>query len=536
MASESGKLLLDIPRRKIVITLAGIMLGMLLAALNQTTVVTAMPRIVASLGGMHLYSWVFTSFLLCSTIMMPIFGKMSDIFGRRPLFLIGLSIFMVGSMLGGLAQSMEQLIVFRGVQGIGAAAIMPLAMAIIGDIFPPKDRAKFQGAIAGLWGVASILGPVTGGYVVDNWHWRWVFYMNLPLGLLSAMIVFFGMPKLNIFGAKRSIDYRGATVLSVGLVLFLLSLLLGGKEHPWNSPLIGSLFGGSSVLLLLFLSIEKRAEEPLIPLSLFGNPIFVIAIINGFLLGMSMFAVSNYIPLFLQGVMGSSATNSGLVLVPQMGGMIVGSVLGGQLVIRLGYRLITWVGGGLLAFGSYLLTTMSVGTTDAEAILIMIILGLGIGLTMPTFIIIVQNSVEHARIGIATSSLQFFRNMGGTIGVTFMGALLTSRLEEELTRQPAPLQGGSWVGTPVLKDPQLLLNSDALSGMPPALIAGLKVALANSLHMVFLAAMLVAAISFFVGLFIREAPLRTTWHTPLEEASQEMRAEVFLEEREESRS
>jgi EmrB/QacA subfamily drug resistance transporter len=506
----------DLPVREKVIILSGILLGVFLAALNQTTVTTAMPRIVANLGGMHLYSWAFASYMLASTIVVPVFGKMSDLFGRRPLFVSGLVIFTVGSALNGAAQSMEQLVVFRGIQGLGAAAIMPLVMVIIGDLFSPRERGKFQGVIAAIWAVASVMGPLLGGFFVDNWGWRWVFLFNLPLGLAATVVAFFALRNLVVPPHKPSLDYLGIATLVSGVVALLLGFMLGGSQYPWDSlPIIG-LFGLSVIMLTLFVLAERGAEEPIIPLSLFRDSIFTICIVVGFLISVAMFGAIMFVPLLLQAVLGTSATASGLVLMPLTIGLVSGSALGGIVIARIGYRSIAWAGSFLVALGLYLMSLVGTQTSYLMAFIPIVVLGLGLGATLPTFVVIVQNTAKHAQMGIATSSLQFFRMVGGTIGLTVLGALLTSRLGMAiLDRLPAGAAAG--LSSSQLQESlgiQVLINPATAANIPPALLEIVRSALASSLRELFFLSSAVAALAFLVCLFLKEAPLEKDWQTP----------------------
>ncbi len=491
--------------------LAGLMLGVLVAALDQTVVGTAMPKIIASLGGMTLYSWTFTAYMLSSTSMVPIFGKLSDIYGRRRFFLLGIIVFMVGSWLSGISQTMEQLIIFRGIQGVGAAAIMPIALAAIADIFPPAQRSRIQGLMAGVWGVASILGPLMGGYIADNLSWRWVFYVNIPVGILSIAVVYFNLHDRPHPNVKRKVDYPGVVLLLSGLLPLLLALSLGGKDYAWDSPTIIGLFLVAAVMLVLFPIVESRAEEPLIPLALFRNSIFTVSVINGFLIGVSIFGAMVFLPLFLQAVGGASATSSGLMLTPMMLAMMGTSALGGYLMSRIGYRKIALVSMATMVFGFYLVATMDAHSTGQQAMLYMVIAGLGMGPTMPLFLIAVQNSVEYSRLGVATSAIQFFRSVGGTVGVTVLGALLASSLDGQIRQQAGGSLSAITGGARGLAEAQSLLDPAALARIPAPVLAILREALASSLHEVFAVSVAVLAVAFMATLFLKEVPLKRSF-------------------------
>ena len=411
---------------KIVIIIA-LMLGMSLAALDTTIVGTAMPSIVGKLGGFSLYSWVFSAYLLTSTTTVPIYGKLADLYGRKPLFLAGTALFLLGSVASGLSQSMEQLIVFRALQGLGAGAVLPLVLTIIGDIFELSERAKVQGFFSGVWGVASVIGPAIGGLIVDHFSWRWVFYINVPFGLLSALLLTFAF-KEKVTRTKPTLDYAGTLALSGAIVALLFALLQGGSSWAWLSPQSLSLFALFAALMVLFLWLERRAPEPILPLTLFQNRIIAVASIGGLILGVTMFGVTTYVPLFVQGVKGGSATDAGIVLTPLLFSWPVASVLSGRLVLNWGYRKVA-VGGALLtALGATLLLFFRQDTSLFLIVTAMILIGTGLGMDSTAFILSVQNAVPWRLRGVATASTQFVRTIGGTIGVAFMGTILNMQL------------------------------------------------------------------------------------------------------------
>ncbi len=411
---------------KIVIIIA-LMLGMSLAALDTTIVGTAMPSIVGKLGGFSLYSWVFSAYLLTSTTTVPIYGKLADLYGRKPLFLAGTALFLLGSVASGLSQSMEQLIVFRALQGLGAGAVLPLVLTIIGDIFELSERAKVQGFFSGVWGVASVIGPAIGGLIVDHFSWRWVFYINVPFGLLSALLLTFAF-KEKVTRTKPTLDYAGTLALSGAIVALLFALLQGGSSWAWLSPQSLSLFALFAALMVLFLWLERRAPEPILPLTLFQNRIIAVASIGGLILGVTMFGVTTYVPLFVQGVKGGSATDAGIVLTPLLFSWPVAYVLSGRLVLNWGYRKVA-VGGALLtALGATLLLFFRQDTSLFLIVTAMILIGTGLGMDSTAFILSVQNAVPWRLRGVATASTQFVRTIGGTIGVAFMGTILNVQL------------------------------------------------------------------------------------------------------------
>jgi EmrB/QacA subfamily drug resistance transporter len=361
--------------------LGGIIMAMLLSALDQTIVSTAMPKIVGELNGLSHLTWVFTAYMLTSAITVPIYGKLSDIFGRRGLYLLGIAIFLVGSALSGLAGSMLWLIIFRGLQGIGGGAIMVNSLAIIADVFPPQERGKWQGLIGGIFGLASIAGPLLGGFITDNFSWRWIFYINIPLGILAMVVLAYVLPKIAVDTKDRSIDYAGAGLLATTLVPFLLALVWGGSQYAWSSSIILSLFGGAFISLVLFLWTESRVKEPILSLGLFKNRVFLVSVIATFLTAMGMFGAIIYIPIFAQGVIGISATSSGLILTPLMVALIAASALAGQIISRTGkYRALAIGGMVITVLGMYWFSTIGIATTNILLGARMVVLGLGLGM------------------------------------------------------------------------------------------------------------------------------------------------------------
>lgn len=502
--------------------MGGLMLGLLLASLDQTVVGTAMPRVIAHLGGMSLYAWVFTAYMLASTASVPIFGKLSDLFGRKPFYIAGLIVFMVGSMLSGAAQTMNQLIAFRGLQGVGAGILFTNAIAIIGDIFPPAERGRYQGLMGAVFGLSSVIGPLVGGYITDSLNWRWVFYVNLPVGILAALVFTWAMPSIRASGLKRAIDYFGVATLLLATVPMLLAFSWAGKEYAWGSARIVGLLVFSGLAWIAFLAAESRAKEPILPLDLFRNGIFTVSSIVVFLTGFGMFGAIAFVPLFMQGVIGVSATNSGLLLTPMMLGMVVSSTIAGQVMSRSGrYKAMSIAGLILLTLGSYLLSSMTEATTYAQAIFYLVLTGLGLGVTFPVFTLTVQNALPYNRLGVVSAAVQFFRSIGGTIGVAILGSILSTRLSQELTaaipeavRRTVPAEQLSR-----LTDPQVLVNPDALRAIqeqaPPGftavlqpLMAALKHALAVSVHDVFLFGTIAIGVAVIACIWLKEVPLR----------------------------
>jgi EmrB/QacA subfamily drug resistance transporter len=407
---------------------AGLMVTLLLAALDQTIVATALPRIVSDLGGITQYSWVFTAYMLTSTVTVPLYGKLGDVYGRKNLFLFAIVVFLLGSALCGAATDMTQLILFRAIQGIGAGGLFPLSLAVIGNIVPPRDRGRWQGLIGAVFAAASILGPAVGGFIVDNASWRWVFLVNLPVGGLALVVISITMPR-RAPQTAHTIDWLGAGLLAAGVGSLLMGLVWGGKDYPWTSGHVIGALVLAAALLTVFGLVERRAPEPILPFDILRNPIVAGSIACMALVGMAMFGTISYVPLFVQGVIGTSATSSGVVLTPLMLGAVTTSLLTGQLISRTGrYRWNVVFGPLVLATGMFLLSRMNAHTTNGEAARNMVIAGVGIGSMMQVFVISVQNAVSRAHIGSATALTQFSRQMGATIGVTVIGAIVNHGL------------------------------------------------------------------------------------------------------------
>jgi EmrB/QacA subfamily drug resistance transporter len=413
--------------RATVLAFIGLMLGMLLAALNQTIIATALPRIVEDLGGMEHYTWVFSSYMLASTVTVPLYGRLSDIYGRRPFFIAGILIFMAGAVIGGTSQGMTQLIAARVVQGMGAGALIPLAIAAIGDLVPPSDRGRWQGMTGATFGIASVIGPFTGGWISDHADWRWVFFVSLPVGLVALAVVAATLRIPPHPERAEKVDYTGAALLAAGISAVLLAAMRGGKDAPWGSAEIIGLFAAGALLLLVFARHELRVPQPIVPVELFRDRTFGSASLAGFVVGAGMFGTIMFVPLFVQQVMRESATDSGLILTPLMLAMIGTSVGSGQIISRTGrYRWALLSGPLVMAAGFALLSGLDVGSTRADATVAMIVVGLGLGLLMQNLVLVVQNSVHPRNIGSATGGAQFSRAMGGAIGVAVMGAMISA--------------------------------------------------------------------------------------------------------------
>ncbi|MFD0716226.1 MDR family MFS transporter [Paenibacillus sp. GCM10027626] len=411
----------------------GLLMGLILSSIDQTIVSTAMPTITKQLQGMSLYSWVFSIYMLTSTVTMPIYGKLADIFGRRKMYLIGLFLFLAASVLCGNAGSINELILYRGIQGLGAGALMPITFTIVGDIYPPEIRGKFMGLFGTVFAISSIVGPALGGFIVGNMEWGWIFFINLPIGALVFFIIVTTL-KENLGHEKHSIDWLGAVTFIVAIVTILLALVLVGNDqgtgihYSWDSPQIIGLSSIGSVLLALFLWIEMKAKEPIIPLSIFKIRIIAFGNLAGFFMSAGMFGAIVYIPLFVQDVIGVNPSVTGYILTPLMLSVVVSTTIGGRLMSKVSYRMILVPSMTLMAVGFFLLSQMSADTTKFQIILYMIITGLGMGAVYPTLGTAAQSAVDLKTRGVATSTSQFFRSIGGTIGVSVLGSLLTQRM------------------------------------------------------------------------------------------------------------
>lgn len=529
--------------RQLAVALTGVMLGLLLSSLDQTIVGTAMPRVIADLGGLDHYAWVATAYLLTSTAAVPIFGKLSDIYGRKWFYIGGMILFLVASALCGLSQSMLQLIAFRGLQGIAGGILTANTFAIIGDLFPPAERGKWQGLTGGVFGLASVVGPTLGGWLTDGPGWRWVFYVNLPVGILAIAVLFYGLPAIRP-KERRPIDWLGAGAIIGTTVPLLLAFSWAGTDYAWGSPQVIGLLTLSVMMLCAFVFVESRAKEPIIPLRLFKNRIFTVSVISMFLIGSAMFGAILYVPLFVQGVIGKSATNSGAVLTPMMLALVVASTTSGQIISRTGrYKWSALIGLSVIVCGMWLQSRMDASTGSGTAIRNMIVLGLGLGLSMPTFTIAVQNAFPAKEIGVVTASVQFFRSIGATMGVAIMGTFVTSSLHRNLiTGLPTDVRQALPPDVVAGIDPQVLASPDAQNALHAQfasisdgtrlfneLMETLRGALAHALHEAFLMSAIVACCALIAAVFLREIPLRKRQaqrvESPLVESGKELAIE-----------
>ncbi|NMP23452.1 MDR family MFS transporter [Sulfobacillus harzensis] len=514
----------QVSRERLVFILISVMLGMLLAAVDQTVVGTAMPRIIADLNGLKEYAWVTTSYLLASTVMVPLYGKLSDLYGRKPFFILGMVLFLLGSALSGTSHTMTQLILYRGIQGLGGGAMMPIAIAIIGDIFPPAERGRWQGLLMAVFGLASIVGPWAGGFITDHWSWRWVFYVNMPIGAVALIFAATALPSI-YRKTQHAVDYIGAAILVVAAVPMLLGFSWAGNQYTWGNWHVLGGFALSLVGWVAFILWEMYTKEPIIEPRLFKNSIFSVSVAASFLVSLGMFGAIMYIPLFTQAVVGDSAQNSGMVLTPMMLGFMASSVIGGQILSRTGkYKVLAIVSMAIAVFGMFLLSRMGASVHNGLVVRNMVITGLGMGTMMSLFTIVVQNAFPFSMLGSVTSTLQFFRSIGSTVGIAVFGSVLTARFTHELPKKiplavrkvvpPHALSG--------LSNPSTLLSSQAASQMQHAfakfgpegallakgLLHGVRLSLAMGADRVFFLGALLLAASLITLFFLKEIALK----------------------------
>jgi EmrB/QacA subfamily drug resistance transporter len=523
---------IELSRRARFEVLGAILLALLLGALDQTIVGTALPTIVTDLQGNDLYTWVVTIYLLTSTIAVPFYGKLSDIFGRKPLLLFGITTFLVGSALSGLSQTMEQLILFRGIQGIGAGALFPISLAVIGDLFSPAERGKYQGLFGAVFGLSALVGPALGGFITDTVSWHWIFFVNVPIGIVSLAVVARVLPSIRRPHGKMNLDFVGGAIFVAGMIPLLIGLT-NKQSAEWTDPQVGGLIALGLALLAVFLFVESRSAEPIVPLDLWRDRTYAGSMVATFFASFGFFAAVIFLPRYYQVVLGESATASGYALMPLLIGVIVSSIVSGQIVARSGkYKVLLLGAITLLGIGSYLFTNLG-ATTDMPAIWAwQLVLGIGIGPTLAVFTIVVQNAVPFAKLGVATSNLTFFRQIGGTIGLaiagTIFGSQLTKLLPERLVANGIPQQfvdqlqgqGGAFdlnnvvgVGTDLgaaILDQVPEQAKPIVEPLIPNIVASIYEAISFAIAAVFWLGVVAAAIAFVGVLVIRELPLRTT--------------------------
>jgi len=467
-------------RNRIILVTIGIMLSLFLASMESTVVATAMPTIVGQLGGLEHFSWVFSAYMLASTTTVPLYGKLSDLYGRRKLYVIAMALFLIGCVMSGQANTMNQLIFARAMQGIGAGGIMPLAFIMIGEMFSLEQRTKMQGVFSGVWGVSSIVGPLLGGFLVDQLSWRWVFYVNLIPGLLAAGFVAFAWRDQIHSYEKPSVDYAGAGLLMSAVVTLLLGLMDSGTSNG----LI--LIAVSIILFVLLLWVESRAADPILPLHLFRERLFAVSITHGALTGWAMFGSISFVPLFVQSVLGTSATRAGITIAPMLLGWVLSSIIGTRLLLIVGYRKLVMIGTTSLAIGAFFMSRIGVDTSQTSLMVFVALMGIGMGLSIPPFLIAVQTSVERRYLGTATSTMQFSRSIGGTLGVSVMGAALSLRLASNLSASGL--------------DPSLVSQLlEPASGSEALINTGVRVAMSNAIDLVFMIAFTAAALSLVIA-------------------------------------
>jgi len=515
-----------LPKRQVTLTLAGVLLALFLASLDQTIVATAMPRIISDLEGFDRYTWVTTAYLVASTTIVPIVGKLTDMYGRKWFYIAGIGIFLLGSVLAGISQTMTQLIIFRGVQGFGGGIMLASAFIAIGDLFPPEDRGKYQGMLGAVFGLSSIIGPTLGGLVTDQLSWHWIFFINVPLGIPVIVLFIAFFPQVRPSPAKQRLDYLGITTLVLAVVPLLLALSWGGVQYDWDSGQVIGLLAFAGLMAVAFVVNEGRVSDPIIPLSIFRYPAVSVSLLVTFLTGFGMFGGIMFVPLFFQGVLGASATNSGSFLTPMMLGVVTGAIISGQALSRWGgrYRLQGLMGLTIMAAGVFLLSRMSPATSYGQAVVNIVLMGFGLGFTFPVFTIAVQNAVPHRVLGVATSSVQFFRSIGGTMGLAILGSVMTNRFASGLIGTlPPEVKAAMPPGqlSALAENPQALLSGDAQdrlqAGLGPAgpqsedlferLLDTLRQALSSSIDDVFKISLVVILAAGVATLFLGGVPV-----------------------------
>ncbi len=500
---------LDLPRRRVLVIISALLLGMLLAALDQTIVSTALPTIVGDLHGASHLTWVVTAYLLASTVSTPLWGKLGDQYGRKTFFQAAIVIFLVGSALAGFSQSMIELIAFRAVQGLGGGGLMIGAQAIVGDIVSPRERGRYMGLFGGVFGVATVLGPLLGGFFVEYLSWRWVFYINLPIGVVALVVTAAQLPG-GLQRLHHVIDYLGTILLTLATTSLVLFTSLGGTTYPWASSEVIALAVAGVVLTVLFLLVERRAAEPVVPLGLFSNRVFSSASAVGFVVGFAMFGALTFLPIFFQDARGISPTASGLRLLPLMGGLLLASTGAGQLVSRWGrYKVFPIVGTFLMVVGLFLMSRIGLTTGSWTIAGYLFVFGVGLGLVMQILVVAVQNAVPYEQLGTATSGATFFRSIGGSFGTAVFGAVFANLLATNvvhalhLTAVPPNLKGSLSAADPV-----------SLAHLPPAIHAGVVAGIVHTIQTVFLIAVPIAAVAFALSWLLPDVELRKAVRTP----------------------
>jgi len=508
------------------ITLAGVLMAIFLSSLDQTIVSTAMPQIIADLGGFTHYTWLATAYLVTSTVVLPITGKLTDMYGRKHFYTAGTTIFIVGSLMCGLSQTLAQIIIFRAIQGIGAGIMMANAFTVIGDLFPPAERGKYQGYVSAVFGISAVIGPSLGGFITDTFSWHWIFFINIPLGIIVILLFALFFPNFRLDTMRHRIDWAGITTLVVILIPLLLALSWGGTEYPWISFPVISLLVLSIAAAVVFPIIERRSEEPIVPLEIFRNPIVAVSVPIIFLTGFTMFGSIIIIPLFFQGVLGLSATQSGSFLTPMVLGQVFGSFGSGQVLARTGghYRIQGAVGLALMIIGLGLLTRITPNTSFGLAAVDIILVGFGLGITLPLYTIALQNAVPYNILGAATSAVPFFRSMGGAVGLAILGSVMTGRFTTDfVAKLPETIKTliPPQILSLIAHNPEVLVSPQAQTQLQNLLTQGpqgsalyqqtigiLRQALNAGLAEVFLIALIITVPAFIINFFLRKIPLR----------------------------
>lgn len=524
-AGDRGEFHLSPAQRNVFI---GLLLGMLVSSISQTIVGPALPRIVAELGGMEHYSWVATGAMLASAIVVPIVGKLSDMWGRRGFYIAGLVIFMIGSVMSGFATNFWFLVAARAVQGLGMGTLQPLSQTIIGDIIPARNRGKYQGIMGAIFGVTSVLGPLAGGWITDTMGWRWLFFLPIPFGLIALYVIirYLHLPHT---ASTSKFDMMGALTLVPALLLVLLATTWGGNTYAWDSSIIVTMYAVGAVFLALFIWAELRADNPLLPLRLFKENVFTMSVLATFMLSVGMFGAIMYVPVFAQVVLGASATNSGVILMPLSIAMIITSILVGFLVSRTGrYKAFMISGLAVLIGGYLLLTTLNVDSSKWALSGMLVVIGFGLGLSMQLFTLVVQNNAKSSEMGVATSAVQFFRNLGSTVGTAVLGTVMSSTLQGNiLTHLPAEMvQKLAASGQSV--DAGSVLDTSKVAQLPPVVADAVRAGMAESMNTVFWTAIPFAVLGLVFTLLIKNVPLRTTTGN-VKEILEESEMEASLE-------
>jgi len=508
----------ELSKRNIAITMVSLMISLLLAALDSTIVGTAMPKIIGDLQGMEHYSWPFTAYMLCSTLAILIFGKLSDMYGRKPVFIFGIVIFLVSSALCGMSGTMGQLILFRGLQGVGGGIVISNVFIIVAELFPPVERGKYMGFLSSMWGLSSVIGPAIGGFITDTLSWRWVFYVNIPIGIVALGLIIVGLPSIRHREVKRAIDVRGITVFVAAIVPLFLALTAGGDRYAWLSLPILGLLAFSLVMLLLLIPVERKAVAPIFPPLLFSSAVFNVSSVAQFFSSAVMFCGIIYVPLFVKAVMGRSATRSGAITTPMMVGVALAAIIAGQIISRTRrYKVLGVVSLLVTLVGTLLLATMNGNTPVGLVVFYSLLLGAGSGAIIPVFNIAVQNSFPHRQLGVVTSSMQFFRNMGGTFGAAIFGYVLKADMIKGFAALDLPSLPQRAVEA--LKNPRVLTDEAAMNALRshvPAqlvsifddLVLKARGVLAHSIELVFIVAIATMLVAVIAGLALPEVPFR----------------------------